>query len=144
MLGYRSIGLDEFFMLVESNNPVYGMRKWLNTPWTNKIKNPPNYGVVCFFKEDYKWRDKRHIFDIVVELKDPIEGIGVYQASKALARTHIWYGRDGKTEYKLPELYVRSYSLEDVVAINLNNFFNSTVTEQYRKMFEFKGIKFIG
>lgn len=142
MLGYRSIGLDEFFMLVESNNPIYGMKKWLNTPWANSVKNPPDYGVVCFFKEDYKWHDKAHKFDIVVELKNPIEGYGIYYASKTLSKTHVWYGRDGKTKYRLPELYVRSYSLDDVVAIRLNNFFNYTVTEQYRNLFESKNIKF--
>lgn len=141
VLGYRSIGYDELYMLFLANNPIYGLKRWASSPWT-KVPNPPNYGVVCFFAEDYKWKDKEHKFDIVVELEDPIQGHGIYMASKALEKTHIWYGRDGKTEYKLPEFYVRSYSLADVRAIDLRGYFNESVSNTFKAICDKHHISF--
>lgn len=143
VIGYRSIGYSELCMLFFANNPVYGKEKWLNTCWT-KADIFPDYGVVCFFAEDYKWHDKEHKFDITVELKDPIHGWGDYMASQALAKTHIWYGRTGKTNYHLPELYVRSYSLEDIRSIDLRGYFNTKFTNTIKAICDKHNISFKG
>ncbi len=143
MLGYRSIGFDELMMLFMAKNPIYGRKLWASSQWT-QVNNPPDYGVVCFFADDYKWHDKEHKFDIIVQLKNPILGHGIYMASKSLSKTHVWYGREGKTEYKIPELYVRYYTLSDIVSINTYGYFNKSVTEIFKKICKENNIKFIG
>lgn len=141
MLGYRSIGEEELNMLLLARNPVYGKRCWTSSIWT-KVATPVGYGVVCFFKEPYKWRDKNHLFDIIVELKNPIHGKGVYLASKDFGKNKIWTGREGKTEYEIDELYIRSYSLEDIKSINCNGFYNNSHSEYLNSVCKAYNINF--
>lgn len=141
MLGYRSIGREELDMLLLARNPIYGKRCWATAEWI-EVKNPPNYGIVCFFEENYKWHDKEHKFDIIVDLKDPIHGHGVYMASKNLTNTKIWTGRYGKTKHRIPELYVRSYCLEDVKSINCNGYFNNSHSEYLENICKAYDIEF--
>lgn len=122
MKGYRTIGRMELNMLFEAMNPIYGQRKWQNRPECGLNKDYP-YGVVCFFSEPIAIKDKEHKFEIVVDLKSPIEGLGDYDVSHKFQKSKVIFLGKGKQEILLKELYVRSYTIEDVVAINLKNYF---------------------
>lgn len=118
MIGYRSISEEELFVLVDAQNPVYGRRSLkLRRCTTCDLE----YGVVCFFREPYRWKDKKHYIDIQVELKSPILGEGIYQAPKSLEKTKVWTGREGEVSYTLPEAYVRCYFPEQVVSIDIHD-----------------------
>lgn len=118
MIGYRSIGYEEFSILVKANNPVYGRRCWKGFDYTTCSAD---YGVVCFFQEPYYWHDKKHVIDIQVDLKNPILGVGTYMSAKSFEKTRIWTGREGKTKYELPEAYVRCYWPKQIMKIDLHN-----------------------
>lgn len=120
MKGYRSIGVNELKMLVEADNPVYGIQRWDDRAETTC--NLP-YGVVCFFLDNIKWHDKVHKFDIVVELDDAQIGEGTYMASKEFGTSKVWTGKEGKTEYKLKEAYVRYYTPENIKELDYNGYF---------------------
>lgn len=119
MLGYRSIGERELLFLINSHNPVYGQSILSN--YAGCGCNKTKYGMICFFKEPYKWRDSSHKFDIVVNLNNNNveEGIATYMASKDFGKTKIWTGKTGKTEYKINELYTRFYNPEDIIELDI-------------------------
>jgi hypothetical protein len=122
-IGYRSIGNDELEFLINSENPVYGKSKYSTVRGCGS-KSP--YGIVCFFAENFKWVDSFHVIDIQVRLPDDAErGIATYMASKDFGRTRVYKGREGKTEYKVEELYVRYYEPKDVIEINLRCYYAS-------------------
>lgn len=122
MIGYRSIGVSEFNMLVKAQNPIYGKQCWKGFDYNSC---DVDYGVVCFFQEPYRWKDKQHLFDIQVELKDPILGTGKYMAAKSFGETRVWTGREGKTEYILPEAYVRCYFPEQIKSIDIHGVYTN-------------------
>ena len=112
---YRSIGLAEFEELLEGNK-VQGRYNNENEKQNNSnIKN-----VVCFFKDKIMWRDSAHC--ILIECKFSNEeisesGTGQYWAAKNFKDTKIWTGRRGNTNYELDEIYVKEYSLKNVINI---------------------------
>lgn len=140
MLGYRTIGIDELNMLLYARNPIYGRRKWQDH-WECGCDSQYPYGIVCFFKEPILFKDKKHIFQIAVSLDSPMEGVGDYDVGKDFNKTKKFTGR-GKINIKIPELYVRSYSLEQVKAINLRGYFANWATKTYKEICEKEGIKF--
>lgn len=123
IIGYRSIGDSELNFLVYAENPVYGKYKYA-TVRSCGSKSP--YGIVSFFADNFKWVDGNHVIDIQVRLPDDTErGVATYMASKEFGQTHIYKGREGKTEYKIHELYVRCYWPEDIIEINLRGYYAS-------------------
>lgn len=126
MIGYRSIGETELNFLLFSGNPVYGQQK-INNYVGCGCKNG-RYGMVSFFKEPYKWTDVSHKYDIAVDLskREVEEGTGTYLATKDFGKTKVWTGREGKTEYKIEELYTRFYEQSDIVSLNLRNHFTDS------------------
>ena len=115
---YRTIGWDEFDALL-SGETIKG--KYDNNSEGQNDSNLKD--VVCFFREPIMWQDKEHVFMIKCKFNsnEIYTGSGVYYASKDLRSTNIWTGRRGKTEYNLDEIYVKSYSLENVVAFVVKN-----------------------
>lgn len=141
MIGYRSIGDNELYFLINSDNPVYGTRKW------NKIRGSgcsvSDYGTVCFFLEPYRWRDANHFIDIVVSLPDDTPtGVATYMASANLPETKIFKGREGKTKTKIKEAYPRFYGPEDIMELRLNNRFNDAFADGVREFCDKYGILF--
>ena len=128
MIGYRSIGDDELSFLIFSHNPIYGRR--IISAWMGCGCKESKFGMVSFFKEPYIWKDSLHKFNLKVDLKGNIEeGIATYKASKDFGKTRIWTGREGKTEYKISELYVRFYNPEDIVELNIGSHFTESFIE---------------
>ena len=142
IIGYRSIGEDEFGMLMFSNNPIYGKRIWCNKEECGCPKT--NYGVVCFFAEHWRWKDKLHQFDIVVNLKNPLKGHGKYLLSNESIKNKIWTGRDGQQEILIPELYTRYYSLSDVISIDTHHYYNKEFTGKLIDICNKNNINFLG
>jgi hypothetical protein len=116
----RSIGEAELRMLLSGSvvNGKYNCST--ESQNSNKDKN-----VVCFFVDDVKWQDKAHKFFIICDI--PASrlkfGVGEYWAAKTMAKTNIWTGRRGDTLYGIREAYIQSYSIADVKAIYLYNYF---------------------
>lgn len=123
MIGYRSLGETELNFLILSENPVYGQQKINNYIGCGCQNN--KYGMVSFFKELYKWADASHKYDVVVDLskREVEEGIGTYLAAKDFGKTKVWTGREGKTEYKIEELYTRFYEPSDILSLNIRGRF---------------------
>lgn len=115
---YRTIGWDEFDALL-SGETIKG--KYDNNFEGQNDSNLKD--VVCFFREPIMWQDKEHIFMIKCKFNssETYTGSGVYYASKDLRSTNIWTGRRGKTEYNLDEIYVKSYSLKNVISFVVKN-----------------------
>lgn len=140
MLLYRSIGTREFNALL-SNKIIEGKYN-LSKEKQSSFDEEGLY--VCFFEDEYWWLDSRHKVCVNVDIPEEElkEGIGVYYASKNMAKTHIWSGRSGNECYKLKERYAKSYSLNNVVAISLPNYTESAL-KQYKEIIKQKGIKII-
>ena len=129
MIGYRTIGEDELEFLIDSDNPVYGKYKY------SKLKEcgcDLPYGVVCFYVDEVKWRDKSHKFDIKVNLPDDVHtGISTYMASKDFEKTKIFNGRSGKTKYSVKEAFVRFYEAKDIIELNVGPHYTDTHVNNY-------------
>lgn len=140
MLLYRSIGTREFNALL-SNKIIEGKYN-LSKEKQSSFDEEGLY--VCFFEDEYWWLDSRHKVCVNVDIPEEElkEGIGVYYASKNMAKTHIWSGRSGNECYELKERYAKSYSLNNVVAISLPNYTESAL-KQYKEIIKQKGIKII-
>lgn len=140
MLLYRSIGEREFDALL-SNRIIEGK---YNVSKEKQSSFDKEGLYVCFFEDEYWWLDSRHKVCVIVDIpKEELkEGIGIYFASKNMAKTHIWSGRRGSECYELKEKYAKSYSLDNVVAISLPNYVESSL-ERYKEIIKQKGIKII-
>lgn len=140
MLLYRSIGVREFDTLL-SNRIIEGK---YNVSKEKQSSFDEDGLYVCFFEDEYWWLDSRHKVCVVVDISEEElkEGIGVYHASKNMAKTHIWSGRRGSECYELKERYAKSYSLDNVVAISLPNY-TELALKQYKETIKQKGIKII-
>lgn len=140
MLLYRSIGTREFNALL-SNKIIEGKYN-LSKEKQSSFDEEGLY--VCFFEDEYWWLDSRHKVCVNVDIPEEElkEGIGVYYASKNMAKTHIWSGRSGNECYELKERYAKSYSIDNVVAISLPNYVESSL-KWYKETIKQKGIKII-
>ena len=139
--GYRSIGREEFYKLIEGDT-IEGA--FDNS--TEKQNTSEASGVVAFYKEPYKWSDARHNFFIKCRfnLDDVVDsGTGTYFASKDFGKTKKWTGRRGNTEYKLDEFYVSSYNLSNVIAFDYSglDLFNDEFNSQYTNKLKSLGIE---
>lgn len=124
MVGFRSIGESELRFLVDSDNPLYGRYKYSELEECG-CKLP--YGVVSFFLEDIKWHDNSHLFDIKVNIPDDVHvGISTYHVSKKFSDTKIFTGRYGSVECEIEEAFVRCYTADDIIEINLHNRYTDT------------------
>lgn len=139
-IGYRTIGDQEFHMLFDANNPVFGLRRWQDKPECGADASYP-YGIVCFFIDPIGIQDADHKIEISVRLHKPIFGVGDYDVSKDFEKTHTITFR-GKQNVHIPEAYMRCYSLKDVESINLKGYFGrwyaNSIEEKCKKL----GIEF--
>jgi hypothetical protein len=129
--GYRSISKNEFFKLLDGET-IKGT--FDNSQEKQTTSNAAN--VVAFYKNKYRWKDARHVFFIKCKFNesDIVDtGIGTYYASKDFAKTKVWTGRRGNTEYQLDEFYVSEYNLDNVVAFDYEAL--SLFNDDYQKMF---------
>lgn len=140
MLLYRSIGGNELYVLLSKGiiKGQYNLSKEKQSSFDKK-------GLyVCFFEDEYWWLDSRHKVCVIVDIPEEKlkKGTGIYFASKNMAKTHIWSGRRGSECYELKERYAKSYSIDNVVAISLPNYVESSL-KWYKETIKQKGIKII-
>ena len=113
IIGYRSIGLSEFYELLD-NREIMG--KFSNSEEKQNNSNLDN--IICFFKDKIMWKNVNHEILIKCQFneKDIIDfGTGQYWASKDFAKTKVWTGRRGTVSYNLDEFYVKKYTLNNVI-----------------------------
>ena len=115
---YRNIGDIELLRLL-SGETIHGKYDLSKEPQSSE-----NFtDIVCTYTEKIIWdipNSNRHQYLLV--LKVPTKwltqkGIGTYYASKKFAETKIWTGRRGKFEYKIDEVYLKSYDIGSVINV---------------------------
>lgn len=114
---YRSIGMQELKTLFKAKCPVIGKYHCSEENCnTSQLQN-----AVCFFVDNVRWRDNDHRFTITVDIPATLLefGIGTYYAKETLANTNIWDGASGDYTYGIREAYVDTYSLKNVVELNV-------------------------
>lgn len=116
MIIYRNIGPEELLCLFNGKT-VYG--KFSSSCEAQNTSNLDE--VICCFADKVRWVDKFHQFLVALEIPEERileRGIGTYFASEKFAKTGVWTGRRGSHKYKLKEVYIKSYDINDVSSIN--------------------------
>lgn len=119
----RSIGHKELDLILKGI-PIKGRYNLQYEPQsTDSMEN-----AVCFFKTDknqspLNWRDRRHIHTVIIQNshKKPFQnGIGIYYVSKNTLKTNVWNGRRGTTRLEFKEAYFDTYSINDIITLNID------------------------
>lgn len=136
---YRSIGKTELQKLLREVR-VRGM---YDCAFESQNKTKLN-NVICTFTQDFRWKDKDHLFYIIMEIPDEriIEkNEATYYVSKDAIKNRIWSGRDGQEILKMEEAYLDEYSIDDVVAIKgIKHYANWYIEEHIKPISEKYGI----
>ena len=112
---YRSVGDVEFNKLMQEL-PILGL--YNNSLEPQNTDNNDN--VICCSATEFKIHDKRHKFDLILEIpEDRILNIykGTYYVSKETLKTHVWSGRRGNSTLLIPEVVIKGYTIKDVVFV---------------------------
>lgn len=136
---YRSVNDKELKKLIRGVK-VRGMYDCMfESQNKTKLNN-----VICTFTQDFRWKDKDHIFYIIMEIpNDRIIEINkaTYYVSKDTIKNRIWSGREGAEILKLEEAYLDEYGIDDVVAIKgINRYAKWYINEQIKPVAEKYGI----
>ena len=138
LIGYRTIGVYEFFDLLD-NEIIEGQFDIFNGK--QEFEN-----IICFFNDKLMWKKKDH--EILIKCKfnnkDILgSGKGEYWATKDIKQRGIMTGRRGNTQYFLDEFYVKEYSLKNVlgfyggpnetIADYLEEAFNRDYSKKYKE-----------
>ena len=136
---YRSIGEKELQKLLREVR-VRGM---YDCAFESQNKTELN-NVICTFTQDFRWKDKDHIFYIIMEIpNDRIIEINksTYYVSKDAIKNRIWSGRDGQEILKMEEAYLDEYGIDDIVTIKgINHYANWYIEENIKPVAEKYGI----
>ena len=136
---YRSIGEKELQKLLREIR-VRGM---FDCEFESQNKTKLN-NVICTFTKDFRWKDKEHIFYIIMEIPDEriIEkNEAIYYVSKEAIKSKVWSGRDGQEIYKIEEAYLDSYDINDIVTIKgINHYASWYINERIKPISEKYGI----
>src|SRR5574344_654305 len=118
---YRSLSVNELDRLLKDGT-VAG-RYNLSTEKQSTGVLPQ---AVCFFAEEepFWWMDSVHKVFVIIDIPESecTFGSGTYFAARDLAKSRIWSGKKGKTEYHIREAYLDHYSLKDIAAVSLPNY----------------------
>lgn len=137
---YRTIGEGELFKIL-NNSKIEGQYNCSS----EKQNDVSCDNVVCFYlDENFKWKDSRHKFEIVINVNDFQKGEGVYYVSDSVIKTGIWSGRRGKQTLKVKEAYIKEYNASMVCEIRLCDHFNNSYANYLKEYVEgrFPHIKF--
>ena len=136
---YRSIGEKELRKLLREIK----IRGMYDCAFESQNKTKLN-NVICTFTQDFRWKDKDHLFYIIMEIpNDRIIEINksTYYVSKDAIKNRIWSGRDGQEILKIEEAYLDEYSIDDVVAIKgIKHYANWYIEENIKPVAEKYGI----
>ena len=100
--------------------------------------------VICTFTKDFRWKDKDHLFYIIMEIPDDhiIErNKATYYVSKDTIKNMVWSGRDGQESFEIEEAYLDNYNIDDVLLIKgMNHYAKWYINEQIKPVTEKYGI----
>ena len=136
---YRSINEKELQKLLRGVN-VRGMYDCaFESQNETKLNN-----VICTFTKDFRWKDKDHLFYIIMEIPDNriIErNKATYYVSKDTIKNMVWSGRDGQESFEIEEAYLDNYSIDDVLLVKgMSHYANRYINEQIKPVTEKYGI----
>lgn len=128
---YRSIGEKELRKLLREIK----IRGMYDCAFESQNKTKLN-NVICTFTQDFRWKDKDHLFYIIMEIpNDRIIEINksTYYVSKDTIKNRIWSGRDGQEILKMEEAYLDEYGIDDIVTIKGINYYANWYINEYIK-----------
>lgn len=115
MLLYRSISTKELEKLLREI-AVRGMYDYPgHMPIVSNLTN-----VVCTFTEDFRLKDKDHIFYITLDIPNDriiMKRKASYYVSETTIKNRVWSGRTGAKQFEIEEAYLDQYDINDVVSI---------------------------
>lgn len=100
--------------------------------------------VICTFTEDFRWKDKNHIFYITLDIPDDriLEiNKGKYYVPQETVKSKMWTGRNGTALFEIDEAYLDEYNIADVVSIKgISHYANWYIEKNIKPVAEKYGI----